>query len=123
MLDTFAALHNAPLQIGALFPDDVLRRAEDEITKHDASCTSQPGSGGGKFGGKQNNNRYQPYQTPWDCSQEAGRNPQPSGQEKPPAWRSFSNRGRPTCGRGRGLGAPAALSRSSKQAKDNKHFK
>ena len=120
MLDTFAALRYAPLQIGALFPDDVLRRAEDEITKHDASRTSQPRSGGGKFGGKQNNNRYQPYQTPWDRSQEAGRNPE---QEKPPAWRSFSNRGRPTCGRGRGLGAPAASSRSSKQAKDTKHFK
>ena len=79
--DTFAALRNAPLQIGALFPDD-------------ASRPSQPGSGGGKVGGKRNNNRYQPYWTPWDRSQEAGRNPQPPGQEKPPASRSFSNRGR-----------------------------
>ena len=36
-LDTLAALCNAPLQIGVLFPDDVLRWAEDEITKHDFS--------------------------------------------------------------------------------------
>ena len=61
-LDTFAALHNAPLQIGVLFPDDVLRRAEDEIAKHDGARTSQLRLGGLKFGGKRNNNRYQPYQ-------------------------------------------------------------
>ena len=59
-LDTIAALRNAYLQIGALFPDDVLRRTQDEIGKHEALCTLQPGWDTGRFGGKCNN-RYQPY--------------------------------------------------------------
>ena len=54
-LDTFAALKYAHLQIGALFLDDVVRRAEDEIAKHEVSCTSQPRLDAGRFGGKHNN--------------------------------------------------------------------
>ena len=64
-METFAALGNAPLQIGTLFLDNVLRCTEDEIAKHEASHISQPRSGAERFGGKCNN-RYRPYQTSWD---------------------------------------------------------
>ena len=92
----------------------MLRCTYDEIAKHEASCTSQPGSGAGRFIGKHSNNRYQPYQTSWDCAQEAGR--RCLGQNKPLAWRSFSNRGRSNHRRGRGSGAFAASGGSSKVA-------
>ena len=42
--DTFSPLRNCPLNGYALFPDAVIRKAEDEITQYESTkCTSQPG--------------------------------------------------------------------------------
>ena len=42
--DTFSALRNCPLNGYALFPDAVIRKAEDEIAQYETSKrTSQPG--------------------------------------------------------------------------------
>ena len=50
--DTFASLRNCPLNGYALFPDAVIRKAEDEIAQHEsAKRTSQPGPGHGGFAG------------------------------------------------------------------------
>ena len=52
--DTFAALRNCPLNGYALFPDAIIRKAEDDITQHEAAKrTSQPGPGHGGFAGAQ----------------------------------------------------------------------
>ena len=46
--DTFSALRNCPLNGYALFPDAVIRKAEDDIAQHEAAKrTSQPGPGHG----------------------------------------------------------------------------
>ena len=46
--DTFSALRNCPLNGYALFPDAIIRKAEDEITQFEnTKRTSQPGSGHG----------------------------------------------------------------------------
>ena len=66
--DTFSALRNCPLNGYALFPDAVIRKAEDEIAQYDSSRrTSQPGSGQGGFAGghKRGQVRFQPYSTGW----------------------------------------------------------
>ena len=66
--DTFSALRNCALNGHALFPDAVIRKAEDEIAQFETTrCTSQPGSGHGGFatGHKKGQARYQPYTTSW----------------------------------------------------------
>ena len=46
--DTFSALRNCPLNGYALFPDVVIRKAEDEIAQFESSKrTPQPGPGQG----------------------------------------------------------------------------
>ena len=71
--DTFSALRNCPLNGYALFPDAVIRKAEDEIAQYEnAKRTSQPGPGRGGFAGghKRGQNRYQlvfsTFQIMWD---------------------------------------------------------
>ena len=50
--DTFSALRNCLLNGYALFPEAVIRKAEDEIAQHEtAKRTSQPGPGHGGFAG------------------------------------------------------------------------
>ena len=44
--DTLSVLRNCPLNGYAMFPDAVIRKAEDEITQYE-STTSQPGPGRG----------------------------------------------------------------------------
>ena len=66
--DTFSALRNCPLNGHALFPDAVIRKAEDEINQHvSVKRTFQPGPGHGGFAGghKKGQVRYQPYSTVW----------------------------------------------------------
>ena len=61
--DTFLALRNCPLNGYALFPDAVIRKAEDEIAQFESSKrTSQPGPGHGGFAGghKRGQVRFQP---------------------------------------------------------------
>ena len=103
--DTFSALRNCPLNGYALFPDAVIRKAEDDITQHEAAKrTSQPGLGHGGFAGahKKGQNRYQPYSTGWK-GQDSTKTLGNSGKDIP-AWKSFGGRGRP---HGRGRGGPA----------------
>ena len=99
--DTWCALRNSPLNSLGLFPDDMVRRAEEEIAKSETErCASQPGSGHGGYGSRKQN-RYQPYQGGWNHNQEANRSA-PTAQDKAvPAWRSFG-RSRNIRGRGRG---------------------
>ena len=75
---TFSALRNCPLNGYALFPDAVIRKAEDEIAQFEnAKHTSQPDPGRGGFAGehKRGQNRFQPYSTAWkgqDTSKASG---------------------------------------------------
>ena len=102
-LDTFSALRNCRLNGYALFPDAVIRKAEDEIAQYETSKrTPQPGPGHQGFAGghkKTQQVRYQPYSTGWksqDTTKPAGN----TGKDMP-AWKSFGGRGR-SCGRGCG---------------------
>ena len=64
--DTFSSLRNCPLDGHALFPDAIIRKAEDEIAQFESNRrTSQLGSGHGGFvtGHKKSQSRYQPYST------------------------------------------------------------
>ena len=120
--DTFSALRNCPLNGYALFPDDIIRKAEDEITHvENARRTSQPGPGRGGFTGgfkkQQQQGRFQPYPTNWTKSQDTTRSGGPTGKDMP-AWKSFGGRGRAR-GRGRG-GQPG---RGTRPAKDNHPYK
>ena len=52
--ETFSALRNCPLNTHALFPDVVIRKAEDEIAQFETQkCTIQPCPGRGGFAGNQ----------------------------------------------------------------------
>ena len=79
--DTFSALRNCPLNGYALFPDAIIRKAEDEITQYEnTKRTSQPSSGHGGFAGgfkKQQQSHFQPYPANWKQSQDSSR---PGGQ-------------------------------------------
>ena len=49
--DTWCALHNSPLNSSGLFPDDMVRRVEEEIAKSETERrATQPGSGHGGHG-------------------------------------------------------------------------
>ena len=66
--DSYLEHLKSPLNSYALFPDAVIRKAEDDIAQHEAAKrTSQPGPGHGGFAGahKKGQNRYQPYSTGW----------------------------------------------------------
>ena len=74
--DTWNKLRNAPLFSSALFPDDTLATAEQDILKHENAPSAQ-GPGPGTFqhsGRKQQHYRYKPYdkkdsrQAPLLCS-------------------------------------------------------
>ena len=53
--DTLAALRSAPLQLGTLFPDTVIKRAEEEISHHDSKDQSSAAYARGK-------NCFHPYE-------------------------------------------------------------
>ena len=99
--DTFSALRNCPLNGYALFPDAIIRKAEDEIAQFEnAKRTSQPGPGlrGIAGGHKRGQNRYSTALKGQDTSKASGN----SGKDLP-AWKTFCGRGR---SRGRGRGGP-----------------
>ena len=78
--DTWCALRNSPPNSSGLFPDDMVRRAEEEIAKSETECrATQPGSGHGGYGSRKQN-RYQPYQSGWNRSQDTNR-AAPSAQD------------------------------------------
>ena len=94
--DTWNRLRNAPLFSSALFPDDVLATAEQDILKHESAPGAQgPGPGTTQHSGrKQSHYRYKPYDK--KDSRQTGYSSQPSQ-----SWRQFSHKSR---GRGRGCG-------------------
>ena len=101
--DTFSALRNCPLNTHALFPDAVIRKAEDEIAQFETQKrTNQPGPSCGGFASnqKRQQNRYQPYSTIWKHGQETSQTDGSTGKVIP-AWKSFGGGGR-VRGRDRG---------------------
>ena len=105
-----------------LFPDSVIRKAEDEITQFESTkCTSQPGSGHGGFAGgfkkQQQQGRFQPYPANWKQAQDSARPGGQSGKDMP-AWKSFGHRGR---ARGRGRGRQPG--RGTRPAKEHAQYK
>ena len=118
--DTFSALRNCPLNTHALFPDAVIRKAEDEIAQFETvKRTHQPGPGRGGFAGNQKRQqaRYQPYSTSWKPGQDTSHTGNPNGKDMP-AWKSFGGRGRAR-GRGRG-GQPG---RGTRPPRDQGQYK
>ena len=113
--DTWCALRNSPLNSSGLFPDDMVRRAEEEIAKAETErCATQPGSSHGGYGSRKQN-RYQPYQGGWNRNQDNNR-PLPSAQDtEVAAWRTF---GRNYSNRGKGRGATSG-ERNPKAFKEN----
>ena len=118
--DTFSALRNCPLNTHALFPDAVIRKAEDEIAQFETvKRTHQPGPGRGGFAGnqKRQQTRYQPYSTSWKPGQDTSHTGNPTGKDMP-AWKSFEGHGRAR-GRGRG-GQPG---RGTRPPRDQGQYK
>ena len=113
--DTFSTLRICPLNTHALFPDAVIRKAEDEIQQFETlKCTNQPGQGRGNH---KKQNRFQPYSTNWKQGQETAQTGGATGKDMP-AWKSFGGRGR-SRGRGRG-GQPG---RGTRPPKDQGQYK
>ena len=104
--NTWNRLRNAPLFISALFPDDVLATAEQDISKHESVPGAQgPGPGTTQHSGKkQSHYRYKPYDK--KDSRQAGYSSQSSQ-----SWRQFSSKSRGR-GRGRGGGNSSYFSKS-----------
>ena len=118
--DTFSALRNCPLNGYALFPDSIIRKAEDKITQFESDKhTSKPGAGRGGFAGsfKKQQGRFQPYPANWTKSRDTARSGGQSGMDMP-AWKSFGSRGRArSFGRG---GQPGC---GTRLVKDNNQYK
>ena len=106
--DTWNKLRNAPLFHSALFPDDILASAEQDILKHESAPGAQgPGPGTTQHSGrKQSHYRYKPYDK--KEARQAGYSSQPSQP-----WRQFSHKSRGR-GRGRGGGNSSFFSKSSR---------
>ena len=86
--DTFAALRTAPLQGGTLFPDAIIKKAEEEISHYDNRGQSA------SFG--RNKLRYHPYERSETKKQDS----RSEGKQDRPAWKNIG-RGQFKRGRGR----------------------
>ena len=86
--DTYNQLRNAPLFGHGLFPDAVIRTAEQDITSHHSSgSVPRPGPGAAQQTGWRSSHRYRPYDS--RDSRNTG-----TGDQDRQAWRQFSrNRG------------------------------
>ena len=102
--DTLAALRLAPLQLGTLFPDTVIKRAEEEISHHDSKSQASASYARGK-------NRFHPYERV-DKKMEGWS----EGRQDRPAWKNI---GRRQFKRGKGK----AASFSSRPAKGQQSYK
>ena len=102
--DTYNQLRNAPLFGLGLFPDAVIRTAEQDIASHHSTgSVPRPGPGAAQQTGWRSSQRYRPYDN--RDSRNTG-----TGDQDRQAWRQFSrNRGR---GRGRGRGSNPRFSKS-----------
>ena len=102
--DTFATLRTASLQIGTLFPDSIIKRAEEEISHYDSKGQSAA-YGRGKA-------CYHPYERP-DTKKSESRS---EGKQERPAWKNI---GRRQFKRGRGR----STNFSSRSAKGQQSYK
>ena len=73
--DTLASLRQAPMQLDTLFPDLVLRKAEEDISKFEDRGRSQASSTGRK------DSRFHPYKRPEKSYQE--------NKQARPAWKNI----------------------------------
>ena len=73
--DTLASLRQAPMQLDTLFPDLVLKKAEEDISKFEDRGRSHPGSTGRK------DSRFHPYKKPEQSYQE--------NKQTRPAWKNI----------------------------------
>ena len=112
-------LRNCPLNTHALFPDAVIRKAEDEIQQFETTKrTNQPGPGRGGFAGNhKKQNRFQPYPTSWKQGQETTQTGASAGKDMP-AWKSFGG-----CGRSRGRGREGHPGRGTRPPRDQGQYK
>ena len=102
--DTYSQLRNAPLFGHGLFPDAIIRTAEqDNASHHSSGSVPRPGPGAAQQTGWRSSHRYRPYES--RESRNTG-----TGDQDRQSWRQFSrNRGR---GRGRGRGSNPRFSKS-----------
>ena len=75
--DAFAALRTTPLQIGTLFPDSIIKRAEEEISHYHSKGQSA------SYG--RNKACYHPYERP-DAKKSASRS---ECKQERPAWKNI----------------------------------
>ena len=97
--DTWNRLRNAPLFSSALFPDDILATAEQDIIKHENAAGAQdPSPGTFQHSGRKQQHYQHYHYKPYDKkdSREAG-----YSSETSQSWRQFLHKGR---GRSRGRG-------------------
>ena len=102
--DTFNQLRNAPLFGYGIFPDAVIRSAEQDIAHFETTGTApRPGLAASQQSGWRSSHRYRPYE-------KKEHKPTGSGDKEQQPCRQFSHpRGR---GRGRGCGLNPRFSRS-----------
>ena len=99
--DTLTALSSAPLHISTLFPDSVIKRAEEDIAQLESK---------GHAGGSHNKGRYHPYE------RQDKRSVNRDSRSEKPAWKTI---GRKQFKRGRGR----TTTFSSRPAKGQQSYK
>ena len=97
--DTLTALRSAPLHISTLFPDSVIKRAEEDIAQFESK---------GHTGGSHNKGRYHPYE------RQDKRSVNRDSRSEKPAWKTI---GRKQFKRGRGR--TTTSSRQASRINDN----
>ena len=97
--DTLAALRSSPLQFSTLFPDSVIKRAEEEIAYYDSKSQSQS-TGKGK-------GRFHPYERP-----EKKVESRSEFKSDKPAWKNIGKR-QQRRGRGRNFSSRPAKGQQS----------
>ena len=105
--DTWNRLRNVPLFSSALFPDDILATAEQDIITHENAPGAQ-GPSPGTFqhsGKKQQHYRYKPY------DKNHSRQASYSSSQTSQSWREFSHKGR-GCSHRHGGGTSAYFSKT-----------
>ena len=97
--DTLAALRSSPLQFSTLFPDSVIKRAEEEIAYYDSKNQSQSTSKG--------KGRFHPYERP-----EKKVESRSEFKSDKPAWKNIGKR-QQRRGRGRNFSSRPAKGQQS----------
>ena len=111
--DTWNKLRNTPLFCSALFPDNILATAEQDILKHENAPSAQgPGLGTFQHSGRKQHYLYKPY------DKKDSRQANYSSAQSSQASRQFSSKGRGChCGQGGGNSTYFSKSSRAKQCK------